>query len=56
MTTLTIMRMLPREVDPLGLVDKDGTWYLLARTPDRRRTFRVEGMPPRRLRTKDRIS
>lgn len=31
-----------REVDPLGLVDKDGTWYLLARTPDGRRTFRVD--------------
>lgn len=31
-----------REVDPLGLVDKDGTWYLLARTPDGRRTYRVD--------------
>lgn len=31
-----------REVDPLGLVDKDGTWYLLARTADGHRTFRVD--------------
>ena len=31
-----------REVEPLGLVDKDGTWYLLAGTATGRRTFRVD--------------
>jgi predicted DNA-binding transcriptional regulator YafY len=33
-----------RRVSPLGLVDKDGIWYLLAETPDGQRTFRVERM------------
>src|SRR5689334_4958527 len=33
-----------RRVSPLGLVDKDGIWYLLAGTPDGQRTFRVERM------------
>ncbi|RHA37763.1 helix-turn-helix transcriptional regulator [Cellulomonas rhizosphaerae] len=32
----------PRTVDPWALVDKDGTWYLLAGTPAGRRTFRVD--------------
>ncbi len=31
-----------RTVDPLGLVDKDETWYLLAGTDKGRRTFRVD--------------
>ncbi|WP_432524714.1 helix-turn-helix transcriptional regulator, partial [Kineococcus sp. SYSU DK006] len=31
-----------RTVDPLGLVAKDGTWYLLAGTADGRRTFRAD--------------
>jgi predicted DNA-binding transcriptional regulator YafY len=31
-----------RRVDPLGLVDKDDVWYLIAGTPDGRRTFRVD--------------
>ncbi|WP_433156977.1 helix-turn-helix transcriptional regulator [Kribbella sp. CA-247076] len=31
-----------RVVDPLGLVDKDDIWYLIARTPKGQRTFRVE--------------
>jgi predicted DNA-binding transcriptional regulator YafY len=31
-----------RTVDPLGLVDKDGVWYLLAQTPEGRRTFRLD--------------
>lgn len=31
-----------RVVDPLGLVDKDGVWYLLAGTESGRRTFRVD--------------
>ncbi|GII57666.1 transcriptional regulator [Planotetraspora thailandica] len=31
-----------RLVDPLGLVDKDAVWYLLADTEDGRRTFRVD--------------
>jgi predicted DNA-binding transcriptional regulator YafY len=31
-----------RLVDPWGLVDKDGTWYLVAGTDAGRRTFRVE--------------
>ena len=31
-----------RVVEPLGLVDKDGVWYLLAGTPAGRRTFRVD--------------
>ena len=37
-------RQRERRVSPLGLVDKDGIWYLLADTPDGRRTFRVERM------------
>ncbi|MFI7618648.1 helix-turn-helix transcriptional regulator [Nonomuraea terrae] len=31
-----------RLVDPLGLADKDGTWYLVAGTEAGRRTFRVD--------------
>jgi predicted DNA-binding transcriptional regulator YafY len=31
-----------RLVDPLGLVDKDDVWYLLAQTEDGQRTFRVD--------------
>ncbi|MGZ3144583.1 helix-turn-helix transcriptional regulator [Lentzea chajnantorensis] len=31
-----------RVVDPWGLVDKDGTWYLVAGTPDGQRTFRLD--------------
>ncbi|MBB4919968.1 helix-turn-helix transcriptional regulator [Streptosporangium saharense] len=31
-----------RLVSPLGLVDKDDTWYLIAETPDGRRTFRAD--------------
>ncbi|MEV0289768.1 MULTISPECIES: WYL domain-containing protein [unclassified Kribbella] len=31
-----------RMVDPLGLVDKDDIWYLIAWTPKGQRTFRVE--------------
>jgi predicted DNA-binding transcriptional regulator YafY len=31
-----------RTVEPLGLVDKDGVWYLLAGTGGGRRTFRVD--------------
>ncbi len=31
-----------RLVDPLGLVDKDDIWYLIAGTPKGQRTFRVE--------------
>lgn len=31
-----------REVDPLGLVDKDDIWYLIAGTERGRRTFRVD--------------
>ena len=31
-----------RLVDPWGLVDKDGVWYLVAGTPQGRRTFRVD--------------
>lgn len=34
----------PRELDPWGLVDKDGVWYLVAGTPRGRRTFRVDRM------------
>jgi predicted DNA-binding transcriptional regulator YafY len=33
-----------RLVAPWGLVDKDGTWYLIAGTPAGRRTFRVDRM------------
>jgi predicted DNA-binding transcriptional regulator YafY len=35
-------RSTERLVDPLGLVDKDGVWYLLASTRAGRRTFRVD--------------
>ncbi|TMR15810.1 WYL domain-containing protein [Nonomuraea turkmeniaca] len=35
-------RATERLVDPLGLVDKDGVWYLLADTESGRRTFRVD--------------
>ena len=31
-----------RRAQPEGLVDKDGTWYLIAGTPAGRRTFRVD--------------
>ncbi len=31
-----------RLVDPWGLVDKDGVWYLVAGTADGRRTFRMD--------------
>ena len=31
-----------RDVEPLGLVDHDGTWYLLAGTAAGRRTFRAD--------------
>jgi predicted DNA-binding transcriptional regulator YafY len=31
-----------RDVDPLGLIDKDDVWYLVAQTPKGRRTFRVD--------------
>ncbi|ANZ41386.1 transcriptional regulator [Lentzea guizhouensis] len=31
-----------RVVDPWGLVDKDGIWYLVAGTPDGQRTFRID--------------
>lgn len=33
-----------RTAEPWGLVDKDGTWYLVAGTPAGRRTFRVDRM------------
>jgi predicted DNA-binding transcriptional regulator YafY len=33
-----------RTVDPLGLVAKGSTWYLVARTPNGMRTFRVSRM------------
>lgn len=33
-----------RMVDPWGLVDKDGVWYLVAGTDGNRRTFRVDRM------------
>ncbi len=31
-----------RVVDPWGLVDKDGIWYLVAGTPEGQRTFRLD--------------
>lgn len=31
-----------REVDPWGLVDKDGTWYFIAGTSEGQRTFRLD--------------
>lgn len=34
----------PREIQPYGLVDKDGTWYAVAGTDRGRRTFRVDRM------------
>jgi predicted DNA-binding transcriptional regulator YafY len=33
-----------RRAEPWGLVDKDGTWYLVAGTAAGRRTFRVDRM------------
>jgi len=33
-----------RLVDPLGLAEKDGVWYLIADTPQGQRTFRVDRM------------
>ncbi len=36
--------MRARTVDPLGLVSKQTAWYLVARTPDGMRTFRVSRM------------
>jgi len=39
-----------RTVDPLGLVAKGGTWYLVARTPDGFRTYRVSRIEDARLR------
>ncbi len=33
-----------RTVDPLGLVSKQGVWYLVARTPNGMRTYRVSRM------------
>jgi predicted DNA-binding transcriptional regulator YafY len=38
-----------RIVDPLGLVAKGGTWYLVARTPRGLRTFRVSRIETARL-------
>jgi predicted DNA-binding transcriptional regulator YafY len=38
-----------RIVDPLGLVAKGGTWYLVARTPRGLRTFRVSRIENARL-------
>ncbi|MEV0701151.1 WYL domain-containing protein [Saccharopolyspora sp. NPDC050389] len=35
-------RSTERLVDPLGLVDKDGIWYLIAGTESGQRTFRVD--------------
>ena len=34
----------PRELEPWGLIDKSGRWYLIAGTPRGRRTFRVDRM------------
>jgi predicted DNA-binding transcriptional regulator YafY len=38
-----------RVVDPLGLVAKGGTWYVVARTPDGFRTYRVSRIENARL-------
>jgi predicted DNA-binding transcriptional regulator YafY len=38
-----------RTVDPLGLVAKGGTWYLVAGTPDGLRTYRVSRIEEARL-------
>jgi predicted DNA-binding transcriptional regulator YafY len=38
-----------RVVDPLGLVTKTGTWYLVARTPAGLRTYRVSRIEEARL-------
>jgi predicted DNA-binding transcriptional regulator YafY len=38
-----------RTVDPLGLVAKGGSWYLVARTPDGFRTYRVSRIEEARL-------
>ncbi|MET0552941.1 MAG: YafY family protein [Vicinamibacteria bacterium] len=39
----------PRVVDPLGLVAKGGSWYLVARTPDGLRSYRVSRIEQARL-------
>ena len=39
----------PRTVDPLGLVAKSGTWYLVANAPAGLRTFRVSRIEEARL-------
>lgn len=39
-----VYKQVVRVVDPLGLVDKDEVWYLLAGTEKGRRTFRVDRM------------
>ena len=38
-----------RTLDPLGLVAKGGAWYLVARTPDGFRTYRVSRIEDARL-------
>lgn len=38
-----------RLVEPWGLVDKDGTWYFVAGTPDGQRTFRVDRISNARI-------
>jgi predicted DNA-binding transcriptional regulator YafY len=38
-----------RTVDPLGLVAKSNTWYMVARTPDGYRTYRVSRMEGARV-------
>jgi predicted DNA-binding transcriptional regulator YafY len=38
-----------RAVDPLGLVTKGSSWYLVARTPDGMRTYRVSRMERARV-------
>jgi predicted DNA-binding transcriptional regulator YafY len=38
-----------RTVDPLGLVAKGGTWYLVANTPEGFRTFRISRIEEARL-------
>jgi predicted DNA-binding transcriptional regulator YafY len=41
--------LVERAVDPLGLVAKGSTWYLVASTPDGYRTFRVSRIEEARL-------
>ena len=36
-----------RTIDPLGLVMKTGSWYLVARTDGSLRTYKIEGAGPR---------